>query len=501
MEKLTPHHASSPENSLEKGLFAKNLFLKNTKELKEYLKNVQVYLRGHTETELRKSQLDNYHNLIKNVLHLDPQDDPYRDITGKSLEELYMRQSDISQNLEYVKMINAARTLLVSGDILLDENISHEFFDPLILVPEKDWIIQFGFINSFHQNIFFGQGSILLEPEIVHNLEMYDPQGRVVSHLGDVMNWFNHDLTAHGVFIPADYTLDADITKNNHTLLPFFQKAYTGEHVESFKSAVVGEMWSLNLHENLFQKIVEKRPAVIRFLSQHIHEYIREVELLTVRHPDPIQGNYIKEYLIKAYTFPFFRLMNPQELRTQSAFQDIFEKYPDIDHHGNEENHVREYVYGTSGIQNPQDPTEFISHRDYIDRILEQQSPTLERRSEYLEIKKQYSEIMNGLFSQEDMLQKDKMELFYRYFSEESTSFIINSLDTFFECNHKEGETFSFLINKNKKEVVRFLVDHSGEKDTFMDRLYKHLYGFTAHEIKQNHFRKEKNIIENTYED
>jgi hypothetical protein len=99
------------------------------------------------------------------------------------------------------------------------------------------------------------------------------------------------------------------------------------------------------------------------------------------------------------------------------------------------------------------------------------------------------------------LLQKDKIELFHRYFSEESTSFIINSLDTFFECNHKEGETFSFLINKNKKEVVHFLVNHSGEKDTFMDRLYKHLYGFTAHEIKQNHFRKERNIIENTYED
>ncbi len=114
-----------------------------------------------------------------------------------------------------------------------------------------------------------------------------------------------------------------------------------------------------------------ERPAVLRYLRAHLDNYTRSVESATTDISDKKLAQDVKDYLLKAYSFGFFRLVNPKDFHEKVEFETLRNKYPKLDELGIEEDKVREFTFGEKGlIKIEGEQKSFIPHSEVFDQFV-----------------------------------------------------------------------------------------------------------------------------------
>ncbi|MDB4983938.1 MAG: hypothetical protein JWM20_117 [Patescibacteria group bacterium] len=511
----------SPKNNVEKKgkeiepKFLVNRFngmFKTNAEVTEALHQAVEEIFSHEDQEVRREQLRLYKDLVKNTLghdiDINPERDPFFSVAGVPIEKVYLEKynllsfnEDDSQN----NFILPPTTLLLSGDYFAEmsehgqkffeegdkKHIDFNFFDPVIVNEKRDWIMQFGFSNfkEAGKNFEFSEGSFVFEPEVLNTIKDSPQSGDIAKKLQEMLTWFNHDLTAHGTFLPSDRNADARITlsskKSGHLHDTFRNFDIANE--DTFGSAFAGELWSLNLHESIFQEFVAERPAILRYLRMHVDKYARSVEGAVSPVHDAELSNDIKEYLLKAYAFGFFRLVNPADYATNPEFEAIRARYPNLADLGPKEDHVRKFTFGTEGLVK-QDRKTFIPHSEVFSAF----SGSFEN----VAVMKEFMAKLVGHFNEGEKMSKEDEQKIRPYLKQMSGkalfTFLMDTLNIpvnieFGNRTYEEKVTF---FEKNSGEVVNCLFEEGTTAKNFSKRIIKNVYGFLAPKIGRIHFEK-----------
>lgn len=185
----------------------------------------------------------------------------------------------------------------------------------------------------------------------------------IAKKLQEILTWFNHDLVAHGTFFPTKGIDENIIRSGDNNIAEIFEHRTNTLQDDVFKSAFAGELWSLNLHESIYKRFIEQRPAIARFLRAHLDNYIRSVEIVVKDIIDTSFAEDVKNYLLKVYSFGFFRLVDPKDFKEQELFLKIRNNYSKLPDLGNKEDSARKFTFGEQGlIGEHKGKTSFIPH-------------------------------------------------------------------------------------------------------------------------------------------
>jgi len=455
-------------------------------------------LKDKDSQKIRREQLDIYRDFVKKILghNIDknPEQDPFFKVTQVPIEKVYLEKHDIVNKDKigtnklllsstmilsgnYFYELTNLRTLLASEDI----KVTFELLDPNLINNEKDWIMHFGFLNftSSAENLerMISEALIILEPEVVDalrevmsNQEMLDLEKK----LKEIKTWFNHDLTAHGTYLPRNNDVDQQIIashKNNYNEI--FKSEFL---VDSYESAFTGELWSLNLHQSIFQEFVKDRPAIFKFLAKHLSQYISTVDQIIEKIPENKPRNDYKDYLLKVYAFCFFRLINPEIYANDPMFKDIFDQYPNLANLGNNEEKIREYIYTQPGMYDSKKGN-YIHHKkifkEFTDsfQALEEIKPIEEKIKKHIILKTEKTDIT-----------EDEIEKYANYLinKREVRNFFKSYVPRSEFIKTKNEVSLSDLMqdNHNIKKLLSLLVSHPDQVDNLLAKAIKVCFGF-----------------------
>ncbi len=214
------------------------LFESNKEVTENLIKGAHEMLDCDSQV-LRQEELRLYKELTSNVLGedftLNPEKDPFFKVAKVPIEKVYVEKHDIFEVKER-DVVLLPTTILLSGNYFLEQDsvrgttgtdnkehfndevrtnkklengreIDFQFFDPIKMNNERDWVMQFGF-GSFEQcNItgeiikMIGEATVVLEPGVVDSIRNSKESKNIAKKLQEILTWFNHDLTAHGTLL------------------------------------------------------------------------------------------------------------------------------------------------------------------------------------------------------------------------------------------------------------------------------------------------------------
>lgn len=509
MEKFSPiekNKSIEPKFLLNKF----NGLLKSNEEINKSFYEGAEQIFSESTDDVRKEQLRLYKEFTKNVLGEDivnePEKDPFFQVAGVPIEKVYLDKWEDMEHYE-VSAVFVPTTTLLSGNYLLESSLKNRFinvdeqnayleriegdikydislFDPVFLNKKREWLLQFGFITfeKRENNTRINEGLFVLEPGVIELIEKNSESENISQKLQEILTWFNHDLISHGTFLPREGSRDSDILlaggKNK------LKESFANESVMkegAFSSAFAGELWSLNFHESVFQKIVEERPAVMRYLRAHLDNYARSVEIAVKDIPNAELAHDVKEYLLKAYAFGFFRLINPKDFDTKPEFKDLKGKYPELADLGIEEEKTREYTFGEQGLLSiEKDGKRFIPHSEVFADFTESFDDAKEFRLLIRNLNESLHSGTSTIFPSE----RQKLRKILKGFTPGSLAELVqNKLNlNVDEFGGDYFERYQFLI-KNSKVVKTVLLDEGTTNQNFAKRIKKQVYGFMGTRI------------------
>jgi len=392
----TTTHALEKKDELLK-INSMNLLFDETKTIEKKINDASEEARKLTGGELREREMKIYHDMVSSVLKIEKDEinekDPFFKVTGIPLRRVYVEKANIQYPIEKSsewqteeedeedrenrkKVIIAPTTILLRLENEEDEKDSEGnireggnkiipygdsayagFFDPIQVNKDREWSIKYGFmeLNISNPDHRLMSGVFGIERDVVKILEESLEGKEISNKLNEMMIWFNHDLVAHGTFLTGRSTDSAHLGRSERQESQMLDDIFrvSAEDLgtgEVFKTAFAGELWSLNLHQSIFKEFIESRPSVMRYLRAHFDAYMRLVEASAKKLPDHFLAADYKDYLLKAYGFGFFRLIDPHVFESSTEFDELHKKYPNAYKMGNAENEVRKYVFGEEGL-------------------------------------------------------------------------------------------------------------------------------------------------------
>lgn len=506
------------ENKQESFLFDNyNALFKSGAEItKDFTEGAQQMLENSGDN-LRNHAARIYHQFVKNIVGDNGDRDPFLQVAGVSFDKVYLDKHKGRMFGEYqLDDVILPSTMLISGEYLLEPRFMHvvknkdslamttmeklpgtdieaklNFFDPVTINQKRDWILQFGFIDfsvPFYkkkQGPNIHQGCLAFEPEVIHAIKD-TPESQVISQkLQEILTWFNHDLVAHGTFLASFADRDQELLwfGGKKSLNKTFRKeASQLEKGQAFSSAFAGELWSLNFHQSLFQQFVKERPAIMRKLRMHLDSYIRSVERSVDQIKNEDLKNDVKDYLLKAYAFGFFRIINPEEFRHGEFFQEIASQYPHLPDLGVEEDKAREYAFGLEGMVNITEKGErtYIPHSEIYSEFVD----TFKNGEVFSKIGRRLKESLKHGRIKLNIDETRTMEKIMSNIPPDYLSRFIKEWVFLGEDNKRRNKIFD-LIEKNPQKAVRCLLAPGTTRDNYVSRLYKEVSGFLAPKLRK----------------
>ncbi len=362
-----------------------NLLFDSVATIEKKLLDASLEFQKLSSNEVRDIEINLYYKFVSDVLKIKSGEisdkDPFTKITGVPISRFYKDKASIEYPVAKPedhdrKMIFSPTTTLIRIEneqieknkdgsdredkrtyIDYDDVAKSIFFDPIEINKDRGWNIKFGFLefNTQSDDYRFMNGVFGLEKDVVRILKNSEEGEEISKKLNEILVWFNHDLVSHATFLPTRTDDTELLIRSNRKEAVDLNRSFGKEAKnigdgQEFNTAFAGELWSLNLHQDIFQEIVKDRPAVMRFLRAHFDKYTRLVEDSAKKIKDSKLAEDYKEYMLKAYSFGFFRLVNPQIYTDSIEFADLHEKYPDVYDLGSAEDKVRKYAFGESGL-------------------------------------------------------------------------------------------------------------------------------------------------------
>lgn len=445
--------------------------------------------------EIRREQLGLYKKFVKNILHIDidanPDQDPFFKVAKTPLQQVYVDKHD---------MINTAHLdeddillpsiMMISGNYLTEtdndnygsyENIKLAFrlFDPVMMNSKRDWIMHFGFLNLEDESNtklrrVLAEGCIILEPEVVETMkEVMSEEEKIQfeKKIQEVKTWFNHDMTAHGTYLPGINSDNEILSVTNNNQKESFRKEFLDE---SYSSAFAGELWSLNLQHSIFKEFVKERPSIMRYFAMHLNGYIDLVNQITEKIPNKELAADCNEYLLKVYAFSYFRLVDPGIYKTDPLFSDISSNYPDLPDLGPEEESIREYIFNEPGLYDSTNK-EYVPHEKVFSNFTE----LFKDVPEMTAIKDRARNFFKGDSSA--MLNKNEKEklISYVFNSDSGRSFLLDHIPS----NEFNKKIKNIRLNDllSRPSDVRKIIDimlADNDYSHLFEKAYKACYGF-----------------------
>lgn len=523
MEKISP--IEKKKNIEPKFLLNKfNGLFKSNEEVAKMLSEGAQEMLTESSQDIRKEQLRLYKEFVKNILGeeigSDPEKDPFFQVAGIPIEKAYLDKHDLIETKK--DFVFTATTLVLSGDYFLDQDelfvyddnfsgsirtekkLEHgnqcnfDLFDPLVINKYRDWLMQFGFSyfkESDKSSRDIGNGVIIIEPGVLDLVASSGESENISKKIQEILTWFNHDLVAHGTFLPSAHS-DRTILQStgNQKLIDIFSNSSViKEH--SFDSAFAGELWSLNFHESVFQKIVAERPSVVRYLRAHLDSYVRSVERAVKDISNKDLATDVQDYLLKVYAFGFFRLINPKDFNTRPEFADLKNKYPDLSNLGHEEDSVREFTFGEQGMVSfEKGEKKFIPHSELFAEFVD----SFEHVQEFELLITNLHESLHGGTATLFPSERKKLQKLLKGFNPNNfADFVVERM----AVNIKSlGDNYFSRIAFLKKHfgiAKTVLLDEKTTNKNFAQRLKKQVFGFVADKIdlsrrKQDSYRKNR---------
>lgn len=360
-----------------------NLLEGDEKEQAEKLAEFLEPYRKLSIGEVKESFIDTYHEFIKGVLKGDNKDfsgiDPYEFVTGKKFEEMYRRSNPYIHTHEQVfapfTIIGSTNLTFKELGTSAPEHIKFNFnISEPVKFPSSGREISFGFTNTKlenDENVNIGFGTLLLDDEVVSAVREYPELKDVQYKLQQLGVWFNHDMTAHATLMPGGAQREHlysywSMTRAKELYEFFNAKTFNYQHKDVF----AGEFWSMSLQSDIYNRIVEQRPAVGRFMRMHLKSYLRSVEALVSHVEDEENRRRYYDYLQKAYAFMFLRLVNPETIFEEGKFKDFKEGNEEFFEAPNYELMARDNAHNAHGLKfETKGEKGFVSHKELVTEI------------------------------------------------------------------------------------------------------------------------------------
>ncbi len=499
MENLSRKKLTKEENKKQENILNNfNGLFKNNDVIAQQLKDGANEIFSQNLQEVRKSQLKIYSDFVKNILGHDiekkPEKDPFFKVAGVPITKVFLDKYELLKynTQKENELTILANTLLLSGNFLFNDldvfegkdntqiRAHFELFDPIVMNERKDWIMHFGFLNFRKQNEndseSAAQGVIIMEPEVLERISLIMNQAEqqlFQKKLQEIKNWFNHDLTAHGTYLPSR-RLDKDILETDKIGdVKRFEKEFINE---GYESAFTGELWSLNFHRTLFDEFVKERPAILRFIAKHAADYLSFVKEICNRIPNEQDQEDCFDYLKKVYAFCFFRLINPKQFASDEVFKSLYDRYPDFPDVGSNEEAIRDFIFSENGLYDSEQK-KYIPHDvvfgNFVDSF-----------NSFEKINGLLNSINNQLDSNQKIaLSKENFSILLNYFKthnyEMYSFFRLHIPDKEFR-KEKNGITLHDLLydSLNLEKNLKLLLEFPESKDNFFERAVKRDFGF-----------------------
>ena len=368
-----------------------DVLFKSNQETSSLLAQAVQQVSGYAKVDdVRKEQVALYTDTVKNVLGIDPvvmkDRDPFYRAAGVDIEDVTLKKHELLGEEYKTTGVVSATTLLLSkeyfqelkkfkterfqggkiygykGIAVLDQELKYaslNLFDPIMVNQKRNWDLLFGFTTLQNNDelksngIVFRQGTLMLHDEPLKAIQQSQECKNISHKLEEMATWFNHDLVSHSSFLPGHSAevLDNTILQlgKKYDLIDAFDDI-KGAGEQGFGSAFAGELWSLNFHESVFQEFVAQRPAIMRYMRAHLDSYARSIEKAVSTLSDKEFARDTREYMLKAYAFCFFRLIDPKKFATDPIFKDLQSKYPHLADLGLSEEQTRNFTFGEKGL-------------------------------------------------------------------------------------------------------------------------------------------------------
>jgi hypothetical protein len=445
--------------------------------------------------EIRREQLGLYKKFVKDVLHVDIDEnsdqDPFFKVAKTPLQQVYIDKHDMINTSHFDRdYILLPSTMILSGNYLAEtnenNNIKHEnirlsfdLFDPVVINSKRDWIMHFGFLNLEDRSNaklrrVLAEGCIVLEPEVVEIMKEVmneEEKNQFEKKIQEVKTWFNHDMTAHGTYLPRINSDDEILSVTNNNQKELFRKEFLDD---SYNSAFAGELWSLNLHHSIFKEFIKERPSIMRYFATHMNGYINLVDQITEKINNKEFAMDCKQYLLKVYAFSYFRLIDPTIYKTDPLFNDINSNYPDLPNLGSEEESIRKYIFSEPGLYDSINK-EYIPH----EKIFSDFTELFKNVPEMTAIKDKAVSFFKGDSNEVlDNNEKEKL-IAYIFNSESGRSFLTNYIPTK-EFNKKiKNIQLNDLLSRpsDVRKIIEIMLADNDHSHLF-EKAYKVCYGF-----------------------
>ncbi|MCI5051071.1 MAG: hypothetical protein MRY57_02080 [Candidatus Pacebacteria bacterium] len=314
----------------------------------EFINFIREFTQKSSD-ELKLYFVDCYEKFVRNACDdLDSEFkkiDPFYSLTQQSFKELYMIKSHSPFGPERIFtpfsfLFCNTGPFIVKNRSLAPTNNGEDYevvIDTFSKIPvykdsEKSYHLGIGFVetrireNNQIKYILMSAG-ISLDDRCISLVKDMEEWPEIRALLNDVAGWFNHDLTAHGTLL-ADYEQSAFIKKRSeivnddaHNVDKLFYYNDLDYGADDNPPVFAGEMWSVSIHAQMYQKMVEQNSHIEDYLVNHFKYFIELTENIT--------DNTSKKYLQKVYALMIARIVDPKILTTNKKY-DFLVPYSDI---------------------------------------------------------------------------------------------------------------------------------------------------------------------------
>ncbi len=402
-------------------LFNKSGLLQmNRDERNQYFKDAVSEFMNLGTRAARESQHKVYAKSIKELLKIDievnPDLDPYKEVTGFPLRTFYLDKykagkEGIDISLAQTDFISAAEILPLGSfkGVPLEEDIWGEkivtkkvsttacfrLIGPVLINEENNWQLNFSFCDLSVYNLnkndprrmHIWKGIIVLEQEPLDKLRASAYFPTIYKMLGDVANWFNHDMPGHGTL---DFHSEGPEGTCCHGIkhtafLPFEQpywniRTLRKSSIQRFsKSIWLEERRRESIQFEIIEACMRRRPALEKFICIHMYKFKKL--LRAAKNQDTI-NNKEMSYFLGVYVYCLARIIRFKKLFDMCCKTGTIDSLAKIVGYNNNEElilrHIHDHYTGTPYVNRDIynstehmrfEDLQFISHKDFFKQI------------------------------------------------------------------------------------------------------------------------------------